>query len=546
MTFSHKTSISSIAVVLILSLCTITFAAPPAPVIRTPATTRQRTAQPNVTQQASPQQQSATQQKLSKQDEITSNNTKPDTVKNTSPQQHEKPSASVTAGHTAPAAQPRKKEQTTATPGHPFRIQDKEENYRSLLSKPATKRLDAALANMLGQTEDKVPGLAVIVFKDGKEVYRNMMGNRFISPRNPKWNLPVTADSRFRVASISKIFTAAGYLKLAEQGKIKLDEDVSRYLGFTLRNPRFPNTVITSRMLLSHTSSIRDYPTPYVPFKSSIKEFFTSSNCWAPATQPPGIYFSYSNLNYVLLGTIIEKVTGQRFDHYMTKNLLKPLGISGSFNLLDFNSSELQKMGTLYRKPSGSGKPYKAQIDDRPIELPDTNRLANYRPGTNAGIFSPQGGLRISPDELSHMLQMLMDRGKYNGTQILTPATVQLMAKQLWKYDPLNPNGNIEDSSIESYGMPLQLFRGDGETRPAPNRPGFHLLGHLGEAYGFIGGLMWQPETQNGFLFLQNGCASSKNNLKGTYSLNNRWEENFMKVIIDNVFPYDYHEFKSF
>ena len=85
---------------------------------------------------------------------------------------------------------------------------------------------------MIGGYGEKVPGLAVIVYKNGKEVYRNMLGNRFLSPRNKNWNLPVTADSRFRVASISKVFTAAGYMQLVEQGKINLDEDVSRYLGF--------------------------------------------------------------------------------------------------------------------------------------------------------------------------------------------------------------------------------------------------------------------------------------------------------------------------
>ena len=440
------------------------------------------------------------------------------------------------------------KQQTTdaVVPGHPFRIQNKEENYMSQLSKNATKKLDAALANLIGGAEDQVPGLAVIVFKDGKEVYRNMMGNRFLSPRNPNWNLPLTSDSRFRVASITKIFTAAGYMKLVEEGKIKLDEDVSRYLGFTLRNPRFPDKTITSRMLLSHTSSIRDYPTAYIPIKTSIKSFFTGTNCWSPATQPPGVYFSYSNLNYVLLATIIEKVTGQRFDKYMTKTILSPLNIKGSFNLRDFNADELKKMGTIYRKTKGTGKPYQAQIDDRPIELPDASRLASYRAGTNAGIFSPQGGLRVSPNELSHMLQMLMNKGRYQGKQILSPTSYKLMTEQIWQYDPLTHNGNIEDSAIESYGMPIQLFKGNGETRPAPNRPGFHLLGHLGEAYGFIGGLMWQPETQNGFIFLQNGCASDAKYNRGTYSLNYRWEENFMKAIIDNVFPYDNREFMTF
>ena len=444
-------------------------------------------------------------------------------------------STTKTNTETVKPASTKKQNAGDVVPGHPFRIQNKEENYNSFLNKTATRKLDAALADMIGGYGEKVPGLAVIVFKNGKEVYRNMMGNRFLSPRNKNWNLPVTSDSRFRVASISKIFTAAGYMQLVEEGKINLDEDVSRYLGFTLRNPNYPNRSITSRMLLSHTSSIRDYPTSYVPFKSNVKAFFTSADCWTKA-KAPGTYFSYCNLNFVLLATIIEKVSGQRFDKYITKNVLKPLDIKGSFNLRDFSSSDLQKMGTLYRKTKGESGRYYAQIDDRPIELPDASRLENYRPGTNAGIFSPQGGLRVSPEELAHMLQMLMNQGNYKGKQILKPASVQLMEKPVWKYNPAQPNGDIDNDAIESYGLPLQYFSGTGSTKPAPNRPDFDLVGHLGEAYGFIGGLMWQPGTKNGFIFLQNGFATDYKYNKGRYSRNYRWEENIMRAIIENVY----------
>ena len=549
---ASKKQISTIAVALIFSFYTAAAtAAPVAPMVRAPGASggtvpRQTSAQSTATAPqpvAGPEQAS---QSATEKPESTPVTTAP--VETTQPV-----TVSAAATDTAPAAskpvttsQPKtteavksaaaQKQSATVVPGHPFRIQNKVENYNSLLSKTATRKLDAALADMIGGYGEKVPGLAVIVFKNGKEVYRNMMGNRFLSPRNKNWNLPVTSESRFRVASISKIFTAAGYMKLVEEGKINLDEDVSRYLGFTLRNPNYPNKPITSRMLLSHTSSIRDYPTPYVPFKSNVKSFFTSADCWTIG-KAPGSYFSYCNLNFVLLATITEKVSGQRFDKYMTKNVLKPLDIKGSFNLRDFSSSDLQKMGTLYRKTKGESGRYYAQIDDRPIDLPSASLLSSYRPGTNAGIFSPQGGLRISPDELAHMLEMLLGQGKFKGREILKPATVQLMEKPVWKYNPAQPNGNIENDSIESYGLALQYFSGNGSTKPAPNRPDFDLIGHLGEAYGFIGGLMWQPGTKNGFIFLQNGFATDYKHNKGRYSRNYRWEENFMKTIIENVFP---------
>jgi CubicO group peptidase (beta-lactamase class C family) len=549
---ASKKQISTIAVALIFSFYTAAAtAAPVAPMIRAPGTSagtvsRQTSAQSTTATPQSAAEPVQTSQPATKKPEsppvttVPVETTQPVTVSPATTDNASAASKPVTTSQpkSTEAVKPAtaQKQSATVVPGHPFRIQNKEANYNSLLSKTATRKLDAALADMIGGYGEKVPGLAVIVFKNGKEVYRNMMGNRFLSPRNKNWNLPVTSESRFRVASISKIFTAAGYMKLVEEGKINLDEDVSRYLGFTLRNPNYPNKPITSRMLLSHTSSIRDYPTPYVPFKSNVKSFFTSADCWTRG-KAPGSYFSYCNLNFVLLATITEKVSGQRFDKYITKNVLKPLDIKGSFNLRDFSSADLQKMGTLYRKTKGESGRYYAQIDDRPIELPSASLLSSYRPGTNAGIFSPQGGLRISPEELAHMLEMLLNQGKYKGREILKPATVQLMEKPVWKYNPAQPNGNIENDAIESYGLPLQYFSGSGSTKPAPNRPDFDLVGHLGEAYGFIGGLMWQPGTKNGFIFLQNGFATDYKHNKGRYSRNYRWEENFMKTIIENVFP---------
>ncbi len=545
MNFTLKTQIGTIAIVLISSFFSSeVIAAPAAPVIRAPGkpaaqsapAISRETPPPATTATTEPAPQPAASAPAAKTQSTPAVTTAP--AANTSnktgtPAATTKPETIKTAT-TKPAAT--KKQSSNTVPGHPFRIQNKAENYNSLLSKTATRKLDAALADMIGGYGEKVPGLAVIVYKNGKEVYRNMMGNRFLSPRNKNWNLPVTSDSRFRVASISKVFTATGYMQLVEEGKINLDEDVSRYLGFTLRNPSYPNKAITSRMLLSHTSSIRDYPTPYVPFKSNVKSFFTSADCWT-RSKAPGTYFSYCNLNFVLLATIMEKVSGQRFDKYITKNVLKPLDIKGSFNLRDFSDSDLQKMGTLYRKTKGESGRYYAQIDDRPIDLPSASMLSSYRPGTNAGIFSPQGGLRISPEELGHMLEMLLNRGKYKGREILKPATVQLMEKPVWNYTPAQPNGDINNDAIESYGLALQYFSGSGSTKPAPNRPDFDLVGHLGEAYGFIGGLMWQPGAKNGFIFLQNGFATDYKHNKGRYSRNYRWEENFMKAIIENVFP---------
>ena len=101
--------------------------------------------------------------------------------------------------------------------------------------------------------EIKFPGLGFIVYKDGEEIFSKFEGKRRLDQ-----NLPVTRDTKFRVASLSKQFTIFTIMQLVERGKLNLDEDVSSYLGFELRNPKFPAVPITARMLASHTSSLRD------------------------------------------------------------------------------------------------------------------------------------------------------------------------------------------------------------------------------------------------------------------------------------------------
>lgn len=433
-----------------------------------------------------------------------------------------------------------------------FPVQNSKENRFSLLAPERTRNLDSALESMIGGTGEKVPGLGVIVYKDGKEVYRRFLGRSFISPRNPAWDQPLTADTRFRAASLSKMFTALAVMRLAERGKLDLDADASRYLGFPLRNPRYPDTVITPRMLLSHTSSVRDTEYTYIPFSRSAADLFRpggalygDGDAYSPAGQPPGTYFSYSNLNYILLGTMVEKITGKPFDRYMDQDVLAPLDIGGSYNIYRFTPAERQKLGTLYRKYSDGHwdqqGAYHAQVDDRPLpalsrDAAGRTRYDRYVPGTNAGLFAPQGGLRLSGEELSHFLETVLSGGSFKGRRIIGAKSLKAMETPLWNYTPATPNGTFKDDSIEAYGLALQIFPGSGLTRPLEKRE-VSLTGHFGEAYGFIGGVLWQPGTGNGFVFFQTGTATPESANPGLYSANYRWQEKFITAIMDNAFP---------
>lgn len=411
--------------------------------------------------------------------------------------------------------------------------------------------LDRELENMIGDNGIKVPGLGVIVYKDGVEIYSKFLGKRVVESSKP-----VTRNTRFRVASVSKMFTIFSIMQLVEQSKINLDYDISNYLDFELRNPNFPQKKITTRMLANHTSSLRDGKIYSIPPEDSIKEFFSpNGKYWERGAHfdknPPEKFFSYCNLNYGLLGTIIEAVTGERFDIYQRKNILSQLDTKADYLLGNFESAEFEMLGAIYRKknPVGIwdefGKWY-AQIDGYKIQpAKDTVSLQNpyeekfqqkyclkdYRIGTNATIFSPQGGLRISFDELAHALEMLINSGTYRGKKILSKESLDTMFTPCWIYD--GKNGDTCDDVMLSYGLGIYFIDGKSTARVCKDYE-INLIGHTGAAFGMLSGLFFIPNTRTGFIYMMNGEAVAEDSDPrsfGEFSSNYIWEEKIMNAI---------------
>ena len=132
---------------------------------------------------------------------------------------------------------------------------------------------------------------------------------------DPAAGRAVTPDDPVRVASISKLVVAIGVMKLVERGKLDLDGDTSQSLGWSLRNPAFPDRTITLRMLLSHTSSVRDHDDQYaIPLGRTVRTVMAEPTSWDSAHGPGEGYFTYSNLNFPIIASIVEKFTVVRFD----------------------------------------------------------------------------------------------------------------------------------------------------------------------------------------------------------------------------------------
>lgn len=412
---------------------------------------------------------------------------------------------------------------------------------------------DGYFASLIGDSGTCVPGLAVLAYAGGREVYRFAGGVRRMAGAQTR---PMTEDSRFRMASVSKMFTVFTIMQLAEAGKLSLDEDVSEYLGFRLRHPSYPDMPITLRSLASHTSGLRDGKVYSIPPSVSVRAFFTpSSPYWeggahfAPAGQAPGAYFTYCNLNYGLLGTVIEAVTGQRFDQYQKTHILKDLACRADYVPGNLEAPEFARLGTIYRKQDRQGRweekgPWQGIMDDfggvqppretlslqNPYaqDVCQTYDLAGYQPGTNATIFSPQGGLRLSLEELGHVLAMLLHDGRYAGRQVLRPASLQAMFSLQWTYD--GHNGDTCGQTLLTYGLGEFFVDGRGPARCCRTKA-IDLWGHTGQAFGLLSGLFIRPGTGSGFAYVMNGEALAEDDdprSAGQFSRNYIWEEKVM------------------
>ncbi|MDN2704276.1 serine hydrolase [Janthinobacterium sp. SUN100] len=400
-----------------------------------------------------------------------------------------------------------------------------------LVSQNAGPRaLDATLAAIVDDTAHPLASLSVLAIRHGKVSYQQQFGYRHIAA-TPADSLPVTPATLFRIASVSKMMTTLGLMRLVEQGKLSLDQDVGIYLGFSLRNPHFPQQPLTLRSLLSHTSSLRDAGGYAWGPERSLRDVFTAGgdSMWDRAAAP-GRYFTYSNLNWGVIGTVMEKVTGERFDLLMRRLLLDPLDVRGGYNPAAFSPEEVANTATLYRKrtlktevwqPHG---PWIAQADDF-YQRPPAG-LASYVIGSNATVFSPTGGLRISAAGLGKVMQMLLDGGRYQDQQLLQPASIALMFGRQWQLAPDASNGDSERGLYRAWGLGNQQFdavagQGNGLVEGA----GFTAVGHLGDAYGLVSAFVLDFKNRNGMVMLVGGTGSDPERYPGTYSAMGRSEE---------------------
>jgi CubicO group peptidase (beta-lactamase class C family) len=333
----------------------------------------------------------------------------------------------------------------------------------------------------------------------------------------------LTIDDPVRIASITKLHVALGVMRLVEQGKLDLDADVSEKLGWTLRNPAFPDRPITLRLLLSHRSSLRDGIDYALPLDATLQKALAAPEAW-DTEHPPGSYFRYSNLGFPVVAAVMEASTGERFDRLMDRMVLKPLGLEACFNWTTCADSTVARAVVLYA-PDGP-----AVKDDlhgvRPacpvVATADGScDLAAYRLATNGAVFSPQGGLRISVRDLARVGAMLLRRGRLpDGSRFLGEASLAEMERLHWRFD--GTNGDTEQDFYCGYGLAVQILAqcpphddpfGDGKPR----------LGHAGDAYGLRSGLWTDPATGRGIAYFATGLGDDPPRGRSSYRAIEEW-----------------------
>ena len=335
----------------------------------------------------------------------------------------------------------------------------------------------------------KLVGANMVIVKDDKIIDTAAYGYASFDR-----DLKVTDDTIFRIASISKTIGAIGLMQLHEQGKLSIDDDISKYFGFTIRNPKYPDIPITVKMLTLQTSSITDgYPDDDptrlgyngvngTNFDIDMKDMFLEGGkYYTPLTfsnSKPGENFIYSNFGCGLMACIIEIASGMRYIEYMEKYVFEPLGLDASFSARNIKNKDL--IADLYYARDGYEL---ARSKDGFVK----NAYKDFEVG--CGFRGPAGGLFISMKNLSKLMRLLINRGEVDGVRLLKESTVDLMYQIHWFGDEF-------EGDYKAKGIQMKVLHNYYEIA---------LRGHTGGAYGVRSYMFFDQSSNAGACFITNG-----------------------------------------
>jgi CubicO group peptidase (beta-lactamase class C family) len=341
-------------------------------------------------------------------------------------------------------------------------------------------------------------GLQAASIKDGEISWSGNFGFKNINTDDA-----INDSTVFMIASCSKPVTALGIMKLYDQGRIGLDDDINDYLPYTISNPNHPDKVITVRMLLTHTSSLMDnwdILTPLytlnsgggdspIPLEQFVKSYFVREGQHYNlegnfAEYEPGGDLAYCNMGYAIAGVLIEMITGDPFPVYMKNEVFIPLGMHNTYWLLaDIPHTNI-------------ARPHERKEND--------NGETRYKVLVNYGYPDyPDGQIRTTVSDYAEILKLMLNKGMVNGKVFVREETIHEMLRiqfpNVAKHQALSWNYNEFDHWLYYLLNP-------------------RLPAHTGVDPGVATVACFDPDKKSGaIIFLNNSAPSSFGKMKLFY-----------------------------
>lgn len=304
-------------------------------------------------------------------------------------------------------------------------------------------------AMQAGMSEERIPGAAFILVKDGAVVLAKGFGKADVESGRP-----FSADRTiFPIASVSKVFTATALMQLVEQGRVELETDVNRYLESARVPATFPEPV-TAAHLLSHTAGFDELPGRRVRSRSELMPLGRFLSDRLVRVHPPGKVTSYSSYGMSLAGLMVEELSDTSFESYLREHIWDPLGMERTSIAVPDATSTL---ATAYEREDGELTPVPYEIYQTP----------------------PAASILSTAEDMGRYMIALLQGGRYGENRILSERTTALMLQRRATMHPLLP------------GWTLGFQEGDLN--------GLRIVEHGGDIGGFSALLTLIPDHEVGF-----------------------------------------------
>lgn len=354
--------------------------------------------------------------------------------------------------------------------------------YSPLSAQSGNSKMDKYFTKKMEKAN--VIGLQAASIQDGELVWQGSYGLK-----EYKTEKEVNDSTLFMIASCSKPVTALGIMLLFDHGKLDLDDPVNKYLSFPISNPNHPDSTITIRMLLTHTSSLKDnwdiltplYTLPEggdspLELNQFVEGYFTEGGQYYDPegnfhTYGTAYKYDYCNMGYVILGLIIEQISGLPFSDYMQEEIFKPLQMNNSYWFLkEIPHQNIARPHEIHPSP---------KKDPREPEILNHYGYADF----------PDGQLRTTVSDYAQVIKLMVNEGRINGEVFIKPSTVKeflsIQYPKVAKHQAIAWNYNEFDSFIYYLLMP-------------------RLPSHTGADPGVATVVSFDPETRSGGIIFSN------------------------------------------